>query len=183
MSKIHRIGLSAVLLGLAGISGSAQIKSFTLEEMVGTADNAVYGTIVSSRVFRIDHAVDGPELYFTTLRIDGRSLADSTPITVEVTYHGGFLNDTEGVFNSEAPSADDVKVGNRVLAFYAWRDNMGGGVAANALIAAHGGLFRAVEGPGGATVLGRGQGYAVNQNVRVSSLETALGTLYVAKKK
>ena len=106
-----------------------------------------------------------------------------TPITVEVTYHGGFLNDTEGVFNSEAPSADDVKVGNRVLAFYAWRDNMGGGVAANALIAAHGGLFRAVEGPGGATVLGRGQGYAVNQNVRVSSLETALGTLYVAKKK
>lgn len=183
MSKIHRIGLSAILLGLAGAAGFAQIKSLTLEEMVGSADNAVYGTIVSSRVFRVDSAIDGPELYFTTLRIDGRTLADSTPVTVEVTYHGGFLNATEGVFNSEAPSADDVKIGNRIVAFYAWQDNMGGGVAANALVASHGGLYRAVEGPGGATVLGRGQGYAVNHNVRVSSLEPALGTLYLAKKK
>ena len=183
MSKIHRIGLSALLLGLAGVAGFAQIKSLTLEEMVETADNAVYGTIVSSHVFRVDHPVDGPEMYFTTLRIDGRSLADSTPISVDVTYHGGFLSETEGVFNSEAPSADDVKVGNRVVVFYAWKDNMGGGVAANAMVAAHGGLFRTVEGPTGATVLGRGQGYAVNKNVRVGSFESALGNLYVAKKK
>jgi hypothetical protein len=186
MSKIHRIGLAPVCLGLLGIAGAAgwaQIKSLTLEEMVASADNAVYGTIVSSHVFRVDHPIDGPEMYFTTLRIDGRSLADSTPITVDVTYHGGFINETEGVFNSEAPSADDVKIGNRVLAFYAWKDNMGGGVAANGLVASHGGLYRTVDGPGGATVLGRGQGYALNRNVRVGSLEPALGTLYVGKKK
>jgi hypothetical protein len=183
MSKISCIGLAAVLLGLAGAPGRAQIKTFTLEEMVETADNAVYGTIVSSRAFRVDDPVDGPEIYLTTLRIDGRSLDTGTPITVDVTFHGGFVSDTEGVFNSEAPSADDVKVGNKIVAFYAWRDNLGGGVGANALVAAHGGLFRTVESPTGATVLGRGQGYALSNNVRMSSLEPALSTLYVAKRK
>ncbi len=185
MSKIPRLGLSAWFLGTLGaasLSTAAQIKSYTLEEMVTTADNAVYGTIVNSRVFRVDHPVDGPELYFTTLTIEGRSLSDSRPLTVDITFHGGVLSETEGVFNSEAPSADDVKLGNRVVAFYRWHDNLGGGVAANALVAAHGGLYRTVEGPRGAAVLGRGHGYAVGANVRVTQLESALTKLYSAKK-
>ena len=37
--------------------------------------------------------------------------------------------------NSEAPSADDVRIGNRVVAFYKWIDNMGGDLAGNALYA------------------------------------------------
>jgi len=182
MSKIHGLGLSALLLGALGAGSLAQIKSFTLEEMVSTADSAVYGTIVASHVSRVDHFIDGEELYFTTLTIEGRSLRDGSPLSVDVTFHGGFLNDTEGVYNSEAPSADDVQLGKRVVAFYQWRDDMGGGVAANALVAAHGGLYRTVDGPRGAAVLGRGQGYAVGANVRLTQLETALVHLYAQKK-
>ena len=182
MSKIHSLGLSALLLGALCATSPAQIKSFTLEEMVGTADNAVYGTIVGSRVFRVDHPLDGDELYFTALTIEGRSLRDGSALSVEVTFHGGFLNDTEGVYNSEAPAADDVQLGKRVVAFYQWRDDMGGGVKANALVAAHGGLYRTVDGPRGAAVLGRGQGYAVSANVRESQLESALVHLYAQKK-
>jgi hypothetical protein len=155
----------------------AQIKSFTLEEMVATADGAVHGQIVASRVFRVDHPVDGDQLYFTELTIQGRALADGTQITVNVTYNGGFLSETEGVFNSEAPAKDDVKVGNRVVAFYKWVDNMGGDVGANALVAAHGGLYRTVDGPRGTAVLGRGEGYAVRANVRISELESSVARL------
>ena len=182
MSKIHSLGLPALLLGALGAASLAQIKSFTLEEMVATADSAVYGTIVGSHVFRVDSAVDGDELYFTTLTIEGRSLKDGSPLTVDVKFHGGFLNDTEGVYNSEAPSADDVQPGKRVVAFYQWSYDLGGGVAGNALVAAHGGLYRTVDGPRGAAVLGRGQGYAVGANVRLSQLETALSHLYAQKK-
>jgi hypothetical protein len=170
-----------VLAAVLGVVARAQIKAFTLEEMTQVADSAVYGEIVASRAFRSTGA--GPELYFTRLTIAGRSLADATPITVDVTFHGGFIDENEGVFNSEAPAADDVKVGMRVVAFYRWADDMGGGVAGNALGAAHGGLFRTVEGPRGAAVLGRGAGYAIAGNVRLAHLETATSDLYRAKKK
>ena len=43
---------------------------------------------------------------------------------------------------------------NRVVAFYKWLDNMGGDVAANGLYASHGGLYRVIDGPSGAVVLG-----------------------------
>jgi len=182
MRKLPSLGLSALFLGLLGVASLAQIKSFTLDEMVQTADEAIYGQILSSRVFRVDHPIDGSDLYFTTLTIEGRALSDARALTVDVTFRGGFLDATQGVFNSEAPAADDVKVGKRVVAFYRWADDMGGGVAANALVAAHGGLYRTVEGPRGAAVLGRGESYAVAANLRVSQLETAVGQIYALKK-
>ena len=155
----------------------AQIKAYTLDEMVGEADQAVHGQIVASRVFRVDHAVDGPELYFTTLTIQGTLLADGTAVTVDVTYNGGFISEDEGVFNSEAPIADDVKIGNRIVAFYKWSDNLGGDVAGNALMASHGGLYRTVEGPSDSVVLGRGEGYALAFNTKVGDLDRAIRTI------
>ena len=125
----------------------------------------------------MDSAKDGEGLYFTTITIQGKTLGDARPLTVDVTFHGGFVSETEGVFNSEAPSKDDVKVGRNVVAFYRWADDMGGGVAANALVAAHGGIYRVVEGARGSAVLGRGEGYAVARNTRVEQLESAVRTL------
>lgn len=184
MNSYSRLGLVLLplLVGLVGTEAPAQIKSFTLDEMVETADSAVFGQITDNQVFRVDSEADGQDLYFTRLTIEGRSMADSTPMTVQVVFHGGFVDETHGVFNSEAPAADDVQVGKRVVAFYQWADDMGGGVAANALVAAHGGLYRTVEAPRGATVLGRGEGYAIAANARIAQFEVAVRELYSAKR-
>ena len=179
MRRTHWLGLSAVILAFAGTAGLAQIKELTLPEMVADTDDAVFGEIVGSHVFRVDHPTDGAELYFTTLTIEGSSLVDSTPLTVDVTFMGGFIDEENGVWNSEAPSADDVKIGNRVVAFYKWQDNMGGDVAANALYAMHGGLYRTVAGPRGTMVLGRGNGYAVSKNVKLADLDKAITSLKI----
>lgn len=170
-------GLAALALAAAGTRGVAQIKAYTLDEMVQEADQAVHGQIVASRVFRVDHDVDGPELYFTTLTIEGNLLGEDTAATVDVTYHGGFLSEEEGVFNSEAPVADDVKIGNNVVVFYKWQDNLGGDVPGNGLMAAHGGLYRTVDGPRDSVVLGRGLGYAIDYNVKVGDLDQAIRTI------
>ena len=176
---LPRLGLLALLL--LGVAPRAQIRGFTLEEMVATADGAVFGQIIGSRVSRIDHPLDGADFYYTTITVQGRALTDSRPLTVDVTFRGGFLGETEGVFNSEAPAADDVQVGKTVLDFYRWTDDMGGGMPANALIAAHGGLYRAVEGPRGPAVLGRGPGYAIGANIRLEQLETGVAALHARK--
>ena len=181
-SIFHALGLTALALGTAGALGYAQIKELSLPEMVEACDDAVYGEIVGSHVFRVDHPSDGDQLYFTTLTIEGRLLGDGSPITVDVTHHGGFIGEEEGVYNSEAPSRDDTRLGNRVVVFYDWTNNMGGGVAANAIVASHGGLYRTLNGPKGPIVMGRGTGYALETNLRLTHLERAVGDLLKAKK-
>jgi len=156
---------------------SAQIERLTLDQMVAKTDNSVLAEIVGRKVFRVDHPVDGPELYFTTLTLQGTSLRDGKPVTVDVTYPGGFIDEEHGVHNSEAPSADDVKLGNTVVAFYKWSDNLGGDVRGNALYASHGGLYRTVAGPTGSVVLGRGEGYAIDKNKSVANLESAVRSI------
>ena len=183
MRKTSLPWCSALFLAALGLTSPAQIKSFTLEEMVQTADGAVYGQIVGSHVIRVDSAIDGPELYYTVLTLQGRTLADNVAITIDVYYRGGFVSATEGVFNSEAPAADDVALGKKIVAFYRWSGDLGGGQAGNALVAAHGGLYRTVDGPRGPAVLGRGEGYAVRANERVEQLAAAVQLLSAQKPK
>ena len=163
--------LPVLALAAAGTTGVAQIERLTLDQMVLKTDDAIVGTITKSVVFRVDHPVDGPELYFTTITVRGNSLTDGKAQEVEVTFPGGFVNETDGVWNSEAPSADELKIGNRVVAFHKWLDNMGGDVSAHALYASHGGLYRVVKSRKGEVVLGKGVGYAVPSNIELAKLD------------
>lgn len=169
--------LTALAVAAGAAIAGAQIERLSLSQMVDKTDGAVLAEIVGSKVFRVDHPIDGPELYYTTLTLEGTSLSDGTPIVVDVTFPGGFIDEENGAHNSEAPSADDTQLGNVIVAFYKWSDNMGGDVAANALYASHGGLFRTVDGPSGTVVLGRGEGYAIDNNIKVSTLRTAVQNL------
>ena len=167
------LALSALVAGAA----RAQIERLTLAQMVARTDDCVAGRIVARTVRRVDHPVDGEKLYFTTLSIEGRSLYTSQPRVVEVTFAGGFVSKHDGVWNSEAPSDAESAVGAQVVAFFKWTDNMGGDVAANALYAAHGGLYRVVESRGRRVVLGRGAGYAIESNTGVDALAESVAEL------
>jgi hypothetical protein len=166
---------AAVLATVPTAFGS--ILRLNLDQMVAKVDGVIDATIVGKHSFRIDHPVAGPEMYFTTLTLQGRSLEDGRAQTLDVTILGGFVDENNGVWNSEAPSADDQKVGNHVVVFHKWLDNLAADVACNTIYAAHGGLFRVVEGSQGPVVLGRGEGYAVENNVRMADLGTAVRSI------
>ena len=174
MKKLSALALAGIALAAAGSLGVAQIREYTLPEMVGDAHGTIHGEIVSRNVFRVDDPVDGPELYFTTLKVKGVDLETGIATTTNVTFHGGFITEDEGVWNSEAPSADDVRIGNEIVLFYRWSGDMGGQVSGNQLVAAHGGLYRTVRGGGETVVLGRGKGYAVESNIKVDDLRAAI---------
>lgn len=178
-----RAVLFAALFAAVAHVASASVERLDLPRMVARADGAVEGVIVRRRVVRIDHPKDGPELYFTFLTIEGRALADGAPLTVEVVYGGGFVDARHGTFNSEAPAADDVRIGNRVVAFYKHSANVGGGLAGNALYAAHGGLYRAFEARKGVIVQGRGEGYALEANLELAELRARVAALGHEKKR
>lgn len=158
---------------LAASLAFAQVERFDLGKMVAQADNAVHGRIVAKEVVRIDHPEDGL-LFFTHMTVEGTSLYDGRTIRVPVTFGGGFISPDEGVYSSEAPSADETRIGNEVVVFYQWSDNMGGGLAANALMAAHAGLYRLASTKDGPVVLGKGDGFAISSNVRLAELRTQI---------
>jgi len=172
------IGLAAAaaLLTAASLT-QAQIERLSLESMVQKTDDTLFAEIISKEVIRIDDAKDGPQLYFTHLTLEGKSLETGQRVSVIVTFPGGFITPEDGVWNSEAPADDDIKIGNRIVAFYKHLDNAGGGLACNFLYASHGGLYRTVEGPKGTVVLGRGEGYAINANTSLKDLGTAVTKL------
>lgn len=174
LSLLCGLGLGALALVAFEPTGTAAIERLSLRQMVQRTDNCVIGTIVDREVIRVDHPTDGPQLYFTFLTIQGRSMLDNQPLTVEVAYPGGFIREGEGVWNSEAPSEDDTRLGNRIVAFYRWTPNMGGDVAANALYTMHGGLYRTYEFKDRLVIQGRGEGYAIESNIESLSLTSRM---------
>ena len=162
---------AAAMVGV-GTLGQSQILRVNLQQMVDMTDGAIMGTITASETIRIDHPIDGPELYYTTLFVEGNSMIAGEPMTMGVSFPGGFVDAENGVFNSEAPASSDIAIGNRIVAFYKWSDNMGGDFASNALFASHGGIYTTFEnGSGDLIVQGRGQGYAIQSNMTVQNLE------------
>ena len=180
--------VSVVASALALVLGSAlcwaSIEKLSLPQMVQRIDNAIYGEILSKRVETVALPDGSGEMFFTTLTIKGTSLLNNAASTIEISYPGGFLDEEHGVYNSEEPSADDVRIGNRVVAFYKWSPDMGGGFASNALYASHGGLFRTFVSRKGQTIVqGRGPGYAVATNQLLSGLEKQAQELYAKRKR
>jgi len=173
-SSILKATLATAFLAAAGALGTAQIERLSLESMVAKTDDSLIGTITKKEVVRIDHPVDGPELYYTHLTVEGRSLVDGETRTTIVTYPGGFIDEENGVWNSEAPTDEETRIGKRVVVFHKWSENMGGDLKGHALYAAHGGLYRTVENQQGVVVLGRGEGYAVSNNVQLSGLDASI---------
>jgi len=179
--------LTKFIVGGAAVAATAtlawaSIERLDLAAMMGKADNAVIGTITQRETIRIDHPVDGPELYYTSLTIEGRSLKDDQNVTVVVWFGGGFVDPRHGVHNSEAPSDDDQRIGNQVVAFYHWEENMGGDHAGNALVAWHGGLYRTFASRNGKTIVqGRGGGYAIPTNVELGVLASEVKALVKSK--
>jgi len=169
--------MAAALLAVIGTPGDAQILRLDLQQMVEQSDGAVYGTIEAKETIRIDHPIDGPELYYTTLTIAGTDVNTGAPTTVNMSYAGGFINEEEGVYNSEAPEADLTQVGTKVLAFHKWSDNMGGDFASNVIYAAHGGIYPTFQDSRDQVIVqGRGDGYAIPSNIHLSQLTQRVQT-------
>src|SRR5438034_6734673 len=165
-----RLSILAAIAILA-TAATASVERVDLAKITAQCDDAVFGTILKKTVVRIDHPRDGAELYFTTLTIEGRSLESDKPVTVDVCHMGGFVDATHGSFNSEAPAADDERVGNRVVVFYKHSPNMGGDFAGNAIFGWHAGLYRTFERKNSVIVQGRGDGYAIPANLALGDLD------------
>lgn len=162
-----------LLIALVAVAG-ASIERLTLRQMIAKTDGGVVGEITGKQVFVVDLGPGYGEQSYTTLTVTGTNLVKGSEQTIEVSYPGGILPDGRGSYNSEAPKADAVRLGRKVLVFYKTVEDLGGGVPGHLLNASHGGLFTTFQDKKGRVIVqGRGDGYAVPKNILLTDLVTA----------
>jgi hypothetical protein len=177
MTDPRRFAVRGALAAALLLVGTAAIERLDLRQMVGRADGAYAGRIVSSWT-TWNEAEGSAARIFTHLRIVGENLYTGQPADVTVSFFGGDFG-TERQWHADMPTAADTKVGNRVVAFAKWHPTMGG-VGMLGIYAAYGGLFRLENGPRGEVVIGRGEGFAVEKNVTLEGLRADIGRLRAA---
>lgn len=180
MRKVLGLGVPVALLAL-GPATLAAIEWLDLPKMVEKADGAIVGKIVSVTASRHDLPDAGPQI-FSHVRIVGTDLYTGAPADVTASFMGGRLGPDE-IWCSEQPTAAELRIGSRVVAFYKWTPTMGGGAGMNGLYASHGGIFTVLGGPAGDVVLGKGEGYAVSANTPLLTLQAQANAIRASLKK
>jgi hypothetical protein len=177
--KTLRWLLAAALTVLLVQGGSACIEELDLAKMISKTDSAVSGTITDVRTVRFVPEGDD-RLIFTILTIEGEDLYTGNSTTVEAAFLGGtFEDDSMTVTSMPAPS--EYRLGNDVVVFRGAVEGWGPEID-HAVYAAMGGIFRTVDTRKGTVVLGKGEGFAVEGNIRVADLKTEIASIQGAQR-
>ncbi|MFN0207750.1 MAG: hypothetical protein ACKVS6_15690 [Planctomycetota bacterium] len=141
----------------------AQIESLNLSQMLERADSAIVGSVIEKKTWEAD--IDGLQVEFTTITVEGEDLYSGKNIKKEISYLG-----SEARPVSEMPVENESRTGTRALFFSVARPKFGGRENQNSLMAAQNGIFRIEAGPKGDVVVGKGAGAAVEANVFLKDL-------------
>jgi hypothetical protein len=169
--KLHHLLLAgAASLALVQV-GRACIEELDLAQMVAKTDAAVRGTITDVRTVRYTPPGDD-RLIYTVLTVQGTDLYTGQPRTIEAAFLGG-THEGDSMIVTSMPAPSEYRLGNEVVVFSAPVEGWGPEVD-RCVYASMGGIFRAVDSRKGEVILGKGQGFAVEQNVRLADLQTAI---------
>ncbi|MHC4823170.1 MAG: hypothetical protein ACYTEP_04035 [Planctomycetota bacterium] len=169
--KTLRWLLAAASMLLLVQGGSACIEELNLSQMVTKTDSAVHGTITNVRSVMFDAGGKDQRIY-TILTVEGQDLYTGQAVTEDAAFIGGTY-EGQSMMTSSMPAPADYRLGNEVVVFRGqvegWHPEID-----HAVYAAMGGIYRTVDTKRGTVVLGKGQGFAVDNNVLVSSLKTSI---------
>lgn len=161
--------LASLAAGLVLTGGAlACIEALTLDQMVEKTDAAVRGEITEVRSVLHQVSEEDRRIY-TVLTVEGTDLYTGEARTIEAAFLGGtYGGETMNVTCMPHPA--DYRLGNQVLVFSAPVEGWGPEVD-RCVYAAMGGIFREVATPKGPVYLGKGEGTAIEKNVRLDQLQ------------
>lgn len=160
MRIVPRVALAAALL----VAGSvAAIKAMTLSELMEITTDVAHVRITAKSTQRADYPYEG--CVWTKLTVAGESLRTGKAVETELFFLGSHeANDRFTI--SEMPVLQDTRVGAEAVAFF-WKDPelLGG---ANRIFDLSG-VYRVEKGFGEPVVVGKGEGFAWPQNVKLAA--------------
>ena len=179
LMKTLRWLLAAAMTVLLVQGGSACIEELDLAKMVSKTDSAVHGTITDVRTVRFVPEGDD-RLIYTILTIQGEDLYTGKTATMEAAFLGGTFED-DSMMVTSMPAPSEYRLGNDVVVFRGAVEGWGPEID-HAVYAAMGGIYRTIDTKKGTVVLGKGEGFAVENNVRVGDLKSEMTRLQEAQR-
>lgn len=163
--------LAAAFAVLLVQGGSACIEELNLSQMIAKTDSAVHGTITDVRTVKYVAAENDQRIY-TILTVEGEDLYTGQQVTAEAAFLGGTYQG-ESMTVTSMPAPSEYRLGNEVVVFRGvvegWHPEID-----HAVYASMGGIFRTVDTKKGTVALGKGEGFAIENNVRISSLKAEM---------
>jgi hypothetical protein len=160
MRMVSRIALAVGLL--ASISLAA-VKALSLSELMEITSDVALVRITAKASVAADYPYEG--CTWTKLSVQGESLRTGEPVQTELLFLGS--HDAADRFTiSEMPTLQDTRVGGDALVFF-WKDPelLGG---ANRIFDLSG-VYRVEKGFGEPVVVGKGEGFAWSENLKLSA--------------
>jgi len=157
--------LFAALCGAALLATPvvAAIRAMNLSELMSITDDTVLVHITGRSTFASAYPFEGA--VYTQLSLSGESLRTGKAYEGRVVFLGS--HDPADQFGtSEMPTLQDTRVGNRVVLFFQHDDAFPGGGADLAYNLGY--VFRVEDGFGTPVVMGKGEGSAFPDNLKLS---------------
>ena len=160
--RFPKIAATALGAAVLAVPVAAAIKAMTLNELMGITTDTALVHIVDKTTFHSDWPASG--MVWTKMTVQGESLRTGQPVTTDV-YFLGSHDPRDNYGTSEMPTLQDTRVGAQAVVFWT-KDvespglmNTVGGLA---------GIYRVEQGFGEPVVIGKGEGFAFPDNIKVT---------------
>jgi hypothetical protein len=172
--RFLRTASLALGLALVALPAAAAIKAMTLDELMGITTDTVHGRILEKSSFRMDWPFEGA--VYTQLTIQGESLRTQEPVTTQVVFLGSH-DPADHYGTSEMPTLQDTRVGGETVVFYHRDSEMPGQL--NRVFDLSG-VYRVESGFGAPVVIGKGEGFAFPDNVKLADARAQVRETHLA---
>jgi len=168
------VSCASLALLLAAVPCVAAIKAMTLGELMQITTDTAHVTITGASTFRLDWPLPGA--VWTRLSVQGESLRTQQPVSTDVVFLGSHdPADSFGV--SEMPTLQDTRVGAEAVIFWYSDPEMAG--QPNRVFGLDG-VYRVESSFGAPVVIGKGEGSAFPENVKLDDVRAAVRATHLA---
>jgi hypothetical protein len=155
----------AVLVGMALIAlpVGAAIKAMTLAETMEINTDVLQGRILGKTTVKTDQPLEG--MVYTHMTVQGESLTTGEQVTKELVFLGSH-DPKDNYGTSEMPTLQDTRPGSEVLVFF--HADKTGATPVDRVFDL-GAVYRVEQTFGAPVVIGKGEGFAFPENVKLVS--------------
>ena len=160
--------IAAALIGAAvlAVPVTAAIKAMTLSELMDITTDTALVRIIDKTTFHSDWPASG--MVWTKLKVQGESLRTGEKVDTDV-YFLGSHDPRDDYGTSEMPTLQDTRIGADAVVF--WTKNLESPDQINDL-GGLSGVYRVEKGFGEPVVIGKGEGFAFAENIKLSDART-----------
>jgi hypothetical protein len=162
--------LGAALLVVPSL---AAVKALTLAELMTVNTEAARVRILGKSSFASDYPLAG--VVWTRLVVEGVSLRTGEPVATEVVFLGSH-DPRDGYGTSEMPALQDTRVGGEAVMFWFRDEAM---PARLNVVSDHTAVYRVERGFGEPVLVGKGEGLAFPENVKLAEAAARVGATHV----